>query len=327
MRRLAIVAHWDPRGAAAPHFLRQLDQLRTIADDVVVASPSPLTDEAAAAISQRATLLRRQNYGHDFGSWRDALEQYDWAQGHDELLLTNDSYAGYFRPIDRIFAEMSQRPCEVWGITKSWRHGEHIQSYFLAFTAPALKSQAFQRFWSDAKPAADRQAAIHNQEVGISRAMLEAGFALGSYFEPTRRERLRATRRGAHWLWRRQNAFPAHFDSLTDKYFRGRDAFDPSKADYLNWSSAFADATLDDGRLPLIKFDTFRFDPYWLGAGELLTALERAHPALMDGVRRYLDETNPFYTARPLENFGFAKLNPIERLLFGYSTRAPRGRG
>lgn len=321
MKRLAIVAHYDPRGSAAPHFLRQLDQLAKVSDEVVVASPSPLTADAERSIAARSVLIRRQNYGHDFGSWRDALERYDWAAGYDELLLTNDSYAGYFAPIDSIFATMATRPFEVWGITKSWRHDEHIQSYFLAFTAPALHSQAFARFWSDAKPAADRMAAIHNQEVGISRAMRAAGFALGSYFEPTRAERLRANRRGTHWLWKRQAAFPAHFDNLSDKYYRARFMLDPGAADYLNWSSAFADATLDRGRLPLVKFDTLRYDPYWLGADHLLAALEKRYPSELQGVRAFLDSTREFYASRPLENYGSAKLNPIERVLFGYSSR------
>ena len=325
MRRLAIVAHYDPRGGAAPHFLRQLDQLAAVAEDIVVASPSPLTADATAAISARATLIKRQNYGHDFGSWRDGLEQYGWAQDYDELLLTNDSYVGFFQPLEQIYSRMSQRPVEMWGITKSWRHHEHVQSYFLNFTAPALHSQAFQRFWSDATPAADRTAAIHNQEVGVSRAMLAAGFRLGSVFEPTLRERRVANLRGVHWLWRRQTAFPARFDSLTDKFFSARRALDAAEADKLNWSSAFADSALDRGRLPLIKFDTFRYDPYWLGAGGLLSALEKQYPRAMSGVRGYLDETGPFYRARAFENYGFAKLSPAERMSIGYATKPGKG--
>lgn len=326
MRRLTIVAHWDPRGGAAPHFLRQLDQLAVVSEEVIVSSPSPLTDEAAAAIEERATLLRRANYGHDFGSWRDALEQRDWAQDYDELLLTNDSYVGFFRPLEQIIEDMARKPVEVWGITKVDRHAEHIQSYFLMFTSPALHSQAFRRFWTSATPATSRTAAILQQEVGVSRAMREAGFALGSAFEPTLRERRRANLRGAYWLWRRQSHFPEKFSGPHDGFFTIRNIRDPREADHLNWSSAFADSSLDHGRLPVIKFDVFRYDPYYLGAGELLTALEKAYPAHMAGVREYLEETRPMYRPRPFENYGFARPHLLARPLVGYTARSLRGK-
>jgi rhamnosyltransferase len=323
MSRLVVVAHYDPRGAAAPHFLRQLAELRANSDEVIVASPSALTDEAAAAIEEHATLLRRNNYGHDFGSWLDALQQRGYAQDFDELLLTNDSYVGYFRPLEHIVAEMSQRPCEVWGMTKSWRHGEHIQSYFLWFSSPALHSQAFRRFWMDATPAVNRTQAILEQEVGISSVLREAGFALDSYFSPTLRERRLGVRRGVHWLRQRKRHFPARFDTLEDSYFDATRRDDPRQADYLNWSSAFADSALDDARLPVSKFDTFRFDPYWLGAGSLLTALERRFPAQMQGVRDYLTETSVAYQRRQYENHGFAKLALPDRLRVGYAEPRP----
>ncbi|WP_336640621.1 rhamnan synthesis F family protein [Microbacterium sp. USHLN272] len=323
-KRLALVAHYDPRGEAAPHVLRQLDELGTQFDEVVLATTVDLSPSAADAISSRATLIRRANYGHDFGSWRDCLERYDWAQSYDEVLLTNDSYVGFFRPLGEIMQTMSARPVELWGITQSARHSLHIQSYYLHFTREALHSLAFRRFWTDSKPAPDRQTAIQLQEVGISRAMSDAGYRFDAYFTPTRDERLRATRRGVHWLRQRRKSFPARFDTLEDGYFDARQWRDPEQADNLNWSSAFADSSLDDGRLPLIKLDTLRYDPYWLGAGTLLEELEKKYPVQMDGVREYLIATQPYYSQRRYENYGFARLNAAERLMFGYRPPQPR---
>lgn len=320
-KRLAIVAHYDPRGGAAPHLLRQLDELGSLFDEVVLATTVDLTEEAASSISARATLIRRANYGHDFGSWRDCLERFGWGQSYDEVLLTNDSYAGFFRPLGEIMATMRARPVELWGMTRTNRISPHVQSYFLHFTSPALHSQAFRHFWMDAKPATDRMSAILLQEIGISRAMTDAGFALGSYFEPTKAERLRAVRRGAHWLRQRQRVFHARYDRSADDYFDVRSRRDPGQADNLNWSSAFADSTLDGGRLPLIKIDVLRNDPYWLGAGALLRELERRFPEQMDGVADYLRDTSFAYDPRRYENHSSARLTPLERALVGY--RAP----
>lgn len=324
-KRLAIVAHYDPRGAAAPHFLRQLDQLSGQIDDIVVATTSALTDDARTAIERRARVVERPNVGHDFGSWRDVLEHRNYGRGYDELLLTNDSYVGYLRPLEEIIATMSARPVELWGITRSRRHAEHVQSYFLYFTSESLHSQAFHRFWSELQPAASRMQAILNQEIGVSQTLISAGFRIGSYFEPTVAERRLANVRGIQWMRMRMRTFPTRFDSFEDSYFRARRWTDPEMADNLNWSAAFADFSLENGRLPLVKFDTLRYDPYWLGSDKLLGALEKRFPDAFDGVREFLAATAPYYSQRRYENGGPAHLGAVPRLAVGYRTRVRRG--
>lgn len=312
-KRLAIVAHWDPRGDAAPHFLRLLDQLAEVFDKVVVASPSPLDQEAVHLISERAELIRRGNYGYDFGSWRDGLERENWASGYDEVLLTNDSYVGFFRPLEEIIVEMSSRPFDVWGITRTRRVADHIQSYFLYFNKTVVQSRTFRDYWTGMKLAKDRRDAILKHEVGVSRSMVEGGFRLGSYFEPTIDERLDATRRGVHWLTRRSREFPARFPQATDNYFEPTNASDPEEADLLNWSSAFADYALDFGRLPVLKFDVLRYDPFWLDSKALLDVLERTYPNHMESVREYIRDTSVFYTPREYENGAPASLSNEEK--------------
>ncbi|WP_159501787.1 rhamnan synthesis F family protein [Microbacterium sp. 18062] len=323
MKRLAVVAHFDSRGGAAEYFLRQLEEIGQVYDDVVVASSASLTDSAISSITERATLLRRPNFGHDFGSWRDALERLGWAADYDELLLTNDSYVGFFTPLADVIAEMSRQPVEVWGMTMTHRLGLHIQSYFLHFTSPALHSQAFRRFWMDARPAPDRLSAIALQEVGLGAAMRAAGFTIGSYFTPTVAERLRANARGAHWLYRRQRSFPARYDSLHDDDFTARRLLRPDESDRLNTSSAFADSTLDDGRLPVIKLDVLRNDPFWLGSDVLLRSLRRSYPTQMAGVEEHIWQMREDYAPRPYENHAPTRLAPPLRLALGYRRPLP----
>lgn len=326
-RRLAIVAHWDPRGDAAPHFLRLLEQLGEHFEKIVVASPAPLTPDAESEISARAELLRRGNYGYDFGSWRDGLEQCDWAAGFDEVLLTNDSYVGFFRPLGEILDEMSSRPVDVWGITRTSRVNDHIQSYFLYFTASVVRSQAFLRYWTNMKLAKDRRAAILAHEVGISRAMVDAGFRLGSYFEPNNDERADAIRRGEHWLNRRTREFRERFPRPVDNYFDPRRGNGLGEANFLNWSSAFADAALAEGRLPVLKLDVLRYDPFWLDSEALFRAMEAEYPERMESVRDFIKVTAPFYAPRPNENGGPAVLTAAERQSARMYAAPPLGEG
>jgi len=324
-RRLAVLAHFDALGELARHVRRQLDMLARSFDHVVVATTSRLTEQAREEISSRAELIERSNIGQDFGSWHQVLEQRGLARDFDELLLTNDSYVSVVDDLEPIIQTMAKRPVEVWGLTKTWRHGEHIQSYFLYFTTPALRSQAFDRFWSDFRPAPDRTAAIMTQEVGLSAAMRSAGFRLGSYFEPTLPERRLANRRGVHWLWRRRRAFPERFHGFGD-HFRIRRAFDPYESNNLNWATDFADFVFDRARYPIVKFDTLRYDPHWLGAGRLLRDCELIFPEAFEGVREYMARTAAAYPGRPFENKQPVTLNPLQRRLVGYR-RQGNGRG
>ncbi|MGO2113212.1 MAG: hypothetical protein ACTH31_16535, partial [Pseudoclavibacter sp.] len=67
---------------------------------------------------------------------------------------------------------------------------------------------------------------------------------------------------------------------------------------FFNPAAALADRFLIDDRLPLLKFDTLRFDPYELGARRLLAEAERRMPRLMSGVREFIDATRDRYPFR-----------------------------
>lgn len=323
MRRLAIVAHYDARGEVASHVLRQVTDLARSFDRVIVATTSSLVPAARDALAAHAEVLERANIGQDFGSWHDGLLQSDFAADFDELLLTNDSYV-QVASVGDVLAEMATRPVEMWGITKTMRRGEHIQSYFLYFTEPALRSRAFDAFWSGFRPAADRKQAIALQEIGISTRMREAGFQLGSYFEPNHAEQVRAARRGAHWLRRRRHAFPAKFLDMADSDFDYSRRRDPAESRHLNPASVYADSVFDHERYPIVKFDTLRYDPYWLGSDALLTWCEERYPDAFEGVRAYIERTAAFYPSRPYENRGPARLSPLQTQRVGYTTRPAR---
>ncbi len=310
-RRLSVVAHYDPHGEAAPHVLRQLDQLATVSDELVVASTADLTEEARSALDARSTLVERENFGQDFGGWQQVLLTRDTAREFDEVLLTNDTYVGYLRPIERMFADMEQRPVEIWGTHESERVARHLQSFFLVFREPAVRSRAFREFWRRLKPAASRVEAIRQQEIGISQWMLSAGFEIAGYFEPTPAERAEGVRREAWW-----KARLAEQDVRLGDLRRRAPVGEP-----VNTAVAFADAALDDGRMPLVKFDTLRYDPYFLGSDRLLELCEAQYPDLFDGVRAFLDRTRASYPPRPGENQLVLPLDGDDARHIGY--RAP----
>jgi rhamnosyltransferase len=308
MKRLVILAHYDPHGEVASHVRRQLTALQGIADEVVVSTTASLTDEARSYLSARSTLIERVNLGQDFFGWKEALIESRYRE-FDEVILTNDSYIGYARPLERIVSEMSFRDSDFWGLTRSDRHTPHLQSYFLSFSPAVVHSEAFRQFWLRFDPPVDRWAAISTGELRITGYLEDAGHSWDSYFHSTPADQASIRRRTIWWAKRRAALKPPEERRAAYERFAVE-----SESPYV----ASADAFLDDGRLPILKLDVLRFDPYWLGSDELLTKAERRWPELMDGVRDFLERTKPFYPGRRNENSGSHRLSLVHRTRFGY---------
>jgi len=311
VRRLAAVAHWDPDGLAGPHVVRLLGQLAEVCDDVVLVTTSPLQPQARDLVTPLADLVERENVGQDFLGWKTVLDE-RLDRGVDEVVLTNDTYVGLLRHPRRMLADMADRPVEYWGVTASQQIVPHLQSFFLVLRSPVLRSRTFTEFWRRLRPAASRTEAIRSQELGISRALDAAGFASAPYFEPTADDLALADRRDA-WYRRRRRALDLEAGRVASSV--------PLLPTPYNPAVSFADAALDDGRLPLVKFDTLRYDPYYLGSGHLLALGEELYPEMFEGIREYLARTDAAYPLRPVEARGGAHLTPQEQESVGYHLR------
>lgn len=291
MPTLAVMAHYDPDGQFAPHAARNAAALTEVADRVLVMSTASLTDEALAAVPPGVELVRRLNVGYDFFGWKTGLDLAGY-RDYDQVVVCNDSYVGPLVPYRQIFDAMADRPVDFWGLTQTWRRALHVQSYFVCFRGWVVRSAAMRRFWSAMVPVSDRAEVIKRYEVGMSGTLLDAGFALGSYFEETPEDRRLARARHVWWAANAVRLRPAS-SRLAAARTMPREFWNPM--------AALADRALDGARLPVLKLDTLRYDPYRLGAADLLDKAERQYSAQMVGVRDYLRRTSRGYVPRPLE--------------------------
>lgn len=308
LRRLVVVAHYDPFGEVAPHVLRHVAALGEVADRLLVVTTAALTDEARAALGGIAEVVERDNYGYDFYSYKTGLDHVDDLTAYDEVVVCNDSFVGPLRPYPAIFDAMAGRQVDVWGMTLSRRRTLHLQSFFVVFRRWVVGSQAFAGFWRRMTPVSDRREVITRYEIGMSRAMLEAGFVLGSYFEEDERD---ARLAGARHLWQ----VGSHVVRLPRR--RWLSATRRLAPEPWNPMAALADRALDDARLPVVKLDTLRYDPYRLGSDMLLAKCEQRYPEAFAGVRDFLQRTAAVYPLREHEN-GPTTPPPGVRQLLGY---------
>jgi rhamnosyltransferase len=311
MRTLAVMAHYDATGQIAPHAMRQIDALAGAVDRLMVVSTAVIEDpHLLAEVQRRAELVRRPNFGYDFYSYKTGLDLVEDLRSYDLVIICNDSYVGPLRDYRRILDEMADRPVDFWGMTCTERRALHVQSFFVAFRGWVVGSHAFTDFWRAMTPISDRMEVIKRYELGLSGALLAAGFRVGSVFEETPQDRRLARARHLWWAANTVRGLPR---SKRRAAWR-RLPFEP-----WNPMAAMADRALDGARLPVVKIDTLRYDPYRLGSDHLLEACERRYPEQFDGVRAYLERTAELYPVRPGESQGPTSPPVPLRQLIGYA--------
>ena len=295
------MAHYDVAGELRPHVRGQVEALAASVDTLLVCTTASLQDSAREWLSERAVLVERANYGYDFFSYKVGLDAAGDLGAYDEVVVCNDSYVFALDSYDPVLDEMATRPCDFWGLTAAERLSPHIQSFFVAFRPWVVGSHAFRAFWEEMEPISKRRQVIRRYEIGMSRRLYDAGFRSDSYFVETPEDR-RIARERMRWWAAHRSPLPRTRAEIREWRERANEPWNPARS--------LADRVLDDARLPYVKIDTLRYDPYKLGAGRLLTLCEKRFPSRFAGVREYLEETSAWYPLRDAE-----RLHPTQLAL------------
>ncbi len=180
-RRVAIVAAHRSEGASDLGIRRLVEALSTSGNAVLVVDSSPSVPSNALGAD---FLLSRENLGWDFASWATGLERLGHlVDGCDHLLLVNDSCVGPFGDLGQLIARGEELGADVWSLTDSWDFGHHLQSYFLGFTATALRRGALSDFFNQYPFPRYREGVIKHGEVGLTSFLNERGISTAAVFE------------------------------------------------------------------------------------------------------------------------------------------------
>ncbi len=185
-RPLLICVHWDAHGQLRPDLLEQLRQYRRHCQLVFVSACPELAADAEALASLQAlcaVVLIRENEGHDFGSWKAAIN-YCWpliAQA-PRLILTNDSCYGPIQPLDDLFERLERSRADVVGLTQSTLVSRHLQSYFMAYRQHVVRAPIFRAFWESVGVWDDKRDLVRAQEIGWSTLLQRLGYSLEALY-------------------------------------------------------------------------------------------------------------------------------------------------
>jgi hypothetical protein len=177
-RKVALLATFH----SAPKFLGYhyaLTKLLTDAGFVVLVmhSAGMLNPHLGEIDCGDCFLYCKRNLGYDFGSWATGIYAIaDLLAGLEEMVLINDSIIGLQFDIAGVLEQVRRRGADLVGLTDSYERAYHLQSYFLWLGPRICRSSLLEVFMARYPFTSEKEVAIKEGEVGLSRFLLEHGF-------------------------------------------------------------------------------------------------------------------------------------------------------
>ena len=183
MKRAVIFAHYDRDDLLDDYVLYYLAQLKSICRWLVFVTTANISRDSINKLNNICCkVIVRDNTGHDFMSYKVGLEYLNIRE-FDEAVLCNDSVYGPIYPLVNMFEKMNNCECSFWGVTQSFEIAHHLQSYFMVFRKDVLTSHSFLNFWTNVSNFKKRGQIIIDNEIGLSRILIEKGFKAKAFVD------------------------------------------------------------------------------------------------------------------------------------------------
>lgn len=164
-------------GQLSPYTLSAIDSLNRLKVNVVIVSNTVLTETVEELLRSRCRcLVVRDNIGRDFGAYKDGIRIVRGMDGHlKRLVLLNDSVIYLPDGLDEMFRKFMADEDYI-GLTEVHDRHHHVQSFLMSFGASVLRDPRFLNYWRRYIPIGTRRWSIHMGEVGLTKAMMDAGY-------------------------------------------------------------------------------------------------------------------------------------------------------
>lgn len=192
MKRAVVFAHYDKDNIVDDYVIYYIKALKKIAQTIVFVSCNNIKNpECLEGLVDK--IIDEPHDEYDFGSYkRGFLFLQDKLVDYDELIFANDSCFGPLYPIENVFAEMENKNCDFWGITKNnfgykknMKHiffiKPHVQSYFLVFYKNVFMDKDFQQFIGSIQHEEIKPNIIIKYEMGLSEFLVNRGFHYATF--------------------------------------------------------------------------------------------------------------------------------------------------
>jgi lipopolysaccharide biosynthesis protein len=169
--RVAVLAEYSLGGRLRPEALRGAAAWADAGVPTLIVAArdawSPKTLQVDP-LPDGVAVVRRPNVGYDFGSWGAALTAYPQIAAKSLVVLTNDSLAGPYAPLDELVARIVASPADVWAATSNVHPQVHLQSYLLAFRGGVLAREPLRDFFANVRAQETKRDVVRTYEFGLS---------------------------------------------------------------------------------------------------------------------------------------------------------------
>lgn len=205
---VALFVTYAPRGKLKPHVPHYLGSLKRqgIAVILIVGTDTSFTIDEDLADTMDGIFVRR-NEGYDFAAWAHILHLHPELYDAQILYLLNDSLFGptNYVSFHKVLTKVRISSADLVGLTESYEHGWHIQSYFLALKPRALSSVALHKFLNGIVSYRKEDKEFREYEVRFAPAMKVAGLTCETIF-PSKNDK--TDRTIFHWKDLLKSGFP-----------------------------------------------------------------------------------------------------------------------
>lgn len=184
-QRVALVAQWSRQPVVSRSLSTLIEELSARDYEVMVLSAceSRQALQWPHGLPPAATVFRRPNVGHDFGSWATAMRVFPRLAQAEQLVLVNDSLVGPFRPLAPELDAMAAASADVWGLSSSQQSGRHLQTFFFSFQGGCLTEPAMRAFWRGVRAHNTKWDTVVHNELGMARLLQAEKFTTQCAYE------------------------------------------------------------------------------------------------------------------------------------------------
>lgn len=182
--KAAILVQWSREATLSRSFTTLATEFAAAGYRIAVVSacedPDPL--EWHGKRPEGTVVIRKPNFGYDFGSAAVALDALPAIADAQHVALVNDSMIGPFAPLAPTLKAMEARPVDVQGLTDTRQYFQHLQSYFLLFTGRVLRDAPLARFFRDVRIEPTKWDIIRRYELGLSVLLRREGYSTAAAY-------------------------------------------------------------------------------------------------------------------------------------------------
>jgi GT2 family glycosyltransferase len=174
--RIAVLAQWSTSERLSDSTEKLIQELLDCNYEVLLVSACESKERIILSpqVLNRITVLRKPNYGYDFGSWSVGLQACPNIKSAEEVLLINDSMIGPFGSLKQILEDARCSPFDITGLCDSIQIHYHIQSFFFHFKNGSLKENSIWHFWTNVSHLQHKDDVIRQYEIGFTEMAAKA---------------------------------------------------------------------------------------------------------------------------------------------------------